>query len=177
MRDRSGRRVDAAAHPASVPPIGYTTQDKELLGALQEVELAARDLYQAAIDAGADDDVYVGIRDNHGAYVDLLSGMIGRSSGSLRNEAVFRDQAGSFEVSGQELAQAAYEFESTLVATHTEALGQLEGVDGARAVASIVMVEARHCTVLADMAGNGQTYSVLFESSAEPLDLSVGGQG
>ena len=30
----------------------------------------------------------VGIRDNHGAYVDLLSGMIGRSAGSLRNDAL-----------------------------------------------------------------------------------------
>ena len=34
-------------------------------------------------------------------------------------------------MTGQELAQAAYEFESMLVATHTETLGQLEGVDGA----------------------------------------------
>ena len=30
------------------------------------------------------------------------------------------------------------------------------------------MVEARHCTVLADMAGNGRTCAVLFEELDGP---------
>lgn len=178
VKDRSRRRVAAPSHPASVPPIGYTAEDAALLGAMQEVEIAARDLYQAALDAGADDDVYRGIRDNHGAYVDILSGLIGRSAGSLRNDALYQEHVGSFEESsGEALAQAAYDFESTLVATHTQALGELVGINGAAAVASIVMVEARHCTVLADMAGHGQDYSALFENTAEPLDLRTGAQG
>ena len=61
---------------------------------------------------------------------------------------------------------AAYDLESTLVATHTELLGELEGVDGAKTIASILMMEARHCTVLADLAGRGDDLDALFENTA-----------
>ena len=179
MKDRSRRRVVAASRPASVPPVGYTAEDTALLGALQEVELAARDLYQAALDAGADDDVYRGIRDNHGAYVDILSGLIGRSAASLRNDALYREHVG--DRSRSRVARSWPRPPTTwsqLSSRRTpRLLGELVGVDGGAAVASIVMVEARHCTVLADMAGQGQDFSALFENTAEPLDLTTGGQG
>ena len=75
-------------------PPGPTAADAELLGAAQAVELAARDLYRAAIDAGADDDVYVGIRDNHQAYADVLSGLLGRAAPGRRDERPLRGGGG-----------------------------------------------------------------------------------
>lgn len=162
----------------SVPPRGFTAEDRELLGAVQSVELAVRDLYQVAIDAGADDDVYRGIRDNHRAYADRLAGVIGRTSRGSRDEQLFDDQRSAFEASGNELATAAYDLESSLVATHAEVLGQLQGIDGANAIASIAMVEARHCAVLADVAGLGDDLDAVFGSeAAEPLDVPAGAQG
>lgn len=163
--------------PRSVPPSGYTAADAELLGVVQSIELAVRDLYQAAIDGGADDDVWTGLRDNHRAYADVISGMVGRAAPGRRDDAFYEEQVGSFEATGEELATAAYDLESTLLATHTELLGELEGVDGARAIASIVTVVARHCAVLADLSGQGDDPAALFENSAEPLELAGGAQG
>ena len=68
----------------------------------------------------------------------------------------------------------AYDLESTAVATHTELLGQLEGIDGAETVASILIVEARMRTVLADLAGHGDDLDALFVDDAEPLRRRAG---
>ena len=56
-----------------------------------------------------------------------------------------------------------------LVATHTELLRSIQNLDGARLIASILIVEARHCAVLADLAGGGDDLDALFENEAEPL--------
>ena len=70
------------------------------------------------------------------------------------------------------VAAAGYDLESTLVATHTELLRALEGTDGAEMLASILIVEARNCAVLADLAGNGDDLDALFVNDAEPLAVS-----
>lgn len=160
----------------TVPPLGYTAADEELLTRMESIELAARDLYQAAVAAGAEGDVYPALRDNHAAYVDVLAGLLGRTAMGLRDDAVYDERLSTFEVAGAELAQNAYDFESTLLATYATLLGQLEGVDGARRVASIAMVEARHCAVLADVAGLGEDFAALFDNEAEPLAIE-GGEG
>ena len=170
--------VSAGRDPVTVPPpLGPTAADAELLGAVQAVELAARDLYRAAVDAGADDDVYLGIGENHQAYADVLSGLLGRAAPGRRDEALYEADVDAFEQGGEELATAAYDLESTLVATHTALLAELEGVDGAKTLASILMMEARHCTVLADMAGRGDDLDALLVNTARPVDLQAGGQG
>jgi hypothetical protein len=87
-----------------------------------------------------------------------------------RNDEVFDALEADFAVSDvTAVAQAAYDLESVAVATHTELLGLLEGVDGAKLVASVLAVEARHCTVLADLSGNGDDLDALLDNSAEPL--------
>jgi len=148
-----------------------------LLGAVQAIELSVRDLYAAAIGAGAGDDVYVGIRDNHRAYADLLSGLLGRAAPDQRDQQLYDDQLMAFEAGGTDLATAAYDLESALVATHGDLLGQLVGTDGARAIAAVLMAEARHCAVLADVAGLGDDFTALFDNDAEPLALAAEGQG
>jgi len=138
---------------------------------MQSAELAARDLYQAAIDAGNDDELYVGIRNNHRAYADRLSAQLGRSAPDERAEALYSEWEERFTATGTGVASAAYELESALEATWTENLGSLVAADSSRTAASIMMVEARHCPALADLAGKGDDFAALFENTAEPLQL------
>ena len=82
----------------------------------------------------------------------------------------------AFEVTDVEaLAEAAYDLESTLVATHIELLGQLEGTDGGRPIASILIVEARQAAVLADAAGKGGDFDALFDDTATADSPPSGG--
>ena len=55
------------------------------------------------------------------------------------------------------------------MATHTELLRELEGIDGAHLIASILVVEARQAAVLVDVSGRGDDYDAMFENDAEPL--------
>ena len=68
---------------------------------------------------------------------------------------------------------AAYNVEATLVATHTDLIGQLEGTNGAALIASILITEARHCTVLAVIAGETDL-DVLLLSDATALQPTEG---
>ena len=72
---------------------------------------------------------------------------------------------------------AGLDLEATAVATHNDLLGRLQGVDGIAAVASFVVVEARHGTVLADVAGNGDDLDALLTSDAEPLEAPAAPSG
>jgi hypothetical protein len=69
------------------------------------------------------------------------------------------------------VAEAGLDLESTAVATHIELLRQLEGIDGANAVASIIVVEARSGTVLTHLTG-ASDLDALFADDAEPLAVS-----
>ena len=98
---------------------------------------------------------------------------------SRRDDALYDEFVGDVRAVAtcDALAAAAYDLESTLVATHTELLGQLEGIDGARLIASILIVEARHGTVLADVAGHGDDLDALFVNDADAAAPPSGGGG
>ena len=141
------RRVaSAGSTPPSPAPVTAepeaqpTAEDAGLLAATREAELASRDLYQLAIDAGAGggDGTMEALRDDHAAYADVLSGLIGRDATQSRDEELFESLSAGFD-SGDTagVAEAAYDMESTLVATHTALLGQLKGRNGAKTIASI----------------------------------------
>ena len=154
---------------ASVPPQQTTAADAELLRFAQGIELSIRDLYDAAIEAGAPSDVLEIMSEQHEAYAQAIAGITG-SSANARNEEVFSSLEASFAVSDlAEVAQAAYDLESVAVATHTELLGLLESTDAAKLVAAVIAIEARHCTVLADVAGNGDDLAALLDNTAEPI--------
>ena len=72
------------------------------------------------------------------------------------------------------MLQAAYDLESTAVATHTEILGELQGTDGAGLIASILIVEAAHGTVLADMMGSTDLDVLLVNTEADALAPAEG---
>lgn len=165
----SGRGASAAAPPPGRP----TEADVELLGFAQRLEFAAHDLYQQAIDAGAAGDtdrVLMACRDIHRANVDAYSAMLGTSASNTRDEAVFEDWVDLFSApSLDDVAAAAYDFESVAAATHTDLLAELEGLDGATLVAAIVNTESRLCAVLADMSGRGDDFDAMFVNDADAL--------
>jgi Ferritin-like domain len=161
--------------PVPTPPDQPTRADTELLAAIQGLELAARDLYQLALDAGADDegDVLETLRSNHEGYANAISGLIGGAAPQQRDEALFAQFQAEFDNSDVEaVAAAAYDFESSTVATNLDALSQLEGKDAAKSVASIVIVESRHCAVLANLGGQGDDLDAVLVNDATPFELA-----
>jgi hypothetical protein len=172
----AGWRSAAATTPPT-PPARPTDADVDLLASLQGMELAARDLYQAALDAGANDDggVLATLRSNHEAYGNGISARIGGAAPQAADAELFEQFVGEFETSDvTAVAEAAYEFESAAVATYLEALRELEGVEAAALVSSILIVESRACTVLADMSGLGGDLDALLDNDASPFTLAEG---
>lgn len=187
-RTAAPRTAPPTSPPASAPvdsapvtteeeaPLRPTAADIELLGFAQSFELTARDLYQAALDGGLAEgdlaDVFSSLRDNHGEYANRLSGILGVDAQQQRDDALYDELVGDFEGGDQAtVATAGRELEATAVATHSDLIGRLEGIDGIAAIASFVVVEARHGAVLTDVAGDGDDLDALFRDDAEPLEV------
>lgn len=173
-----GPEGETQSPTTTAPPKRPTDADIPLLQFAQAVELAARDLYQSAIDAGIDDATVVAMRTNHQAYAWIIKGILGVQGDVAHADAVFEQFEADFATNDlASLATAAYELESTAVATHTQLLRELRGFDGAALLASILVIEARQATVLADIAGLGGDFDALFENDAEPLSPSASSGG
>jgi hypothetical protein len=156
---------------SSAPPRRPTDADVALLDSMQGYELAARELYATArrsIDWAAADsneegwlsviDVFL---DAHEAYAASFSAMLGRKAPNARNQDLVDERGADFSADATSALEAMYTLEADLVATYTELIGQVEGIDPAILIASIITAEARHGTVLANMLG---------KSSADDLD-------
>jgi hypothetical protein len=164
----AGARSVSATTPPDTGP-GLPAADVELLSVVQGLELSIRDLYDAAIAAGADPDVFATLAYNHRAYGQSIAGATGVSANE-RDEQLFSSLEADFATSDTEaVAAAAYDLESRAVATYTELLPELLDVGSAKLMASIVATEARHCTVLAVLAGRGDELDALLENTAEPI--------
>ena len=109
------------------------------------------------------------LADQHEAYAQGIAGFVGEPA-DTRNDAAYDAREAAFATSDQiAVATAGYELESTAVATHTALLAHLTNVDGAKLVASMLAMEARHCVVLADLSGRGDDLDVLLVNTAEPI--------
>jgi hypothetical protein len=165
------------ATTTTAPPKRPTVDDVALLGFAQSVELAARALYDVALGADVFDDVQrvvvATIRESHDAYAASLSALLGRDAPQKVN-AVFDDLESSFRGDAASVLDAASALESTAVATHTDILGQLQGTDGATLIASILIVEARHGTVLAHLNGSTNLDDLLVSKEAGALKPAEG---
>ncbi len=113
-------------------------------------ELAARDLYDAAIAAGASDDLWHVLREQHESYAQRVSGIVGTSA-NTPSATLFDSLSAAF--SAAEPVAAAMELESTLAATHTEWLASVTNRNVAIAMASIIALESRHAAVLGIRSG------------------------
>ena len=146
-----------------------SASDLALLLFAQSLELAARDLYEAAGAAGADDPLFGALADQHEAYAQGIASFIGEPA-DTRNDVVYDELESAFAASDRTaVATTGYDLESAAVATHTELLGRLENVDAAKLVASMLSMEARHCAVLADVSGRGDDLNILLVNTADPI--------
>ena len=126
--------------------------------------------------AGDYGDVFTTLMENHEEYGNVLAGILGVEAPQRRDDAIFDQFADGFgESDPGAVAQACYDFESTAVATHNELIGQLAGLDGATTLAALLIVESRHCTVLAHLAGHGDDLAALLENHATPLPMPAEG--
>jgi len=172
----SSDEQSAAAPTTAAPPRRPTDADIDLLAATQQFELTARGLYDAAIAAGDWSDselaVITTIRETHEAAAHALAGLLGGDAPGEMSQALYDSSVRGFEGSLDDRLAAAYQFESSLVASHTATLGQLEGIDGAILIAAVQSVEARHGTVLADLGGQSDVSVLLVLDEAEPLEVT-----
>lgn len=139
----------------TTPPRRPTAADSELLGFAQQAELAARDLYQAAVAAGSAGDhtpSIAALAAHHDAASQAISALIGRDAPQSRLESVFDGFESRFTGDTETMALAAHELENTLVTTHLSLLDALDGTDGVDLVASVVVAEARHVAAMAGLA-------------------------
>jgi hypothetical protein len=156
---------------SALQPSSGIEEDRELMKLAMGLELTARDLYDLAGAAGADPVVTLAMREQHESYAQALAGISGGSA-STRNEAVFSQfRSGFSSADTSAVARVAYDLESAAVATHTELLGLLSEASSARLIASIISVEARHCAVLADLAGLGNDLDALLVNTADPISF------
>ena len=134
------------------------------------IELAARDLYQAAIDAGATGTAWAILADQHSQYAQRVAGMTGISADTA-DSTVYDARVGAFQ--SDRPANAAYDLENTLIATHATLLGQITDVEIADVLASVVSMESHHAAYLAERSGRGGNFDALFTCTGTPLVRAV----
>ena len=115
---------------------------------------------------------------HHRAYAQSLSALLGPDAPRAMDQALYDELVGDFEQADPvAVALAAHDLENSLVVTHTDLLGVLDGIEGAAAIAAIQVVEARHAAVLASLAGLSPVTDVdafLVTPETEPLAPAAG---
>ncbi len=161
----------SAAGPDERPGVP-TEADSVLLAKVIGLELAASDLYRAALENATDDlAVAVGVMaENHQAYAQAIAGDTGLSAG-VADEDLVAELKPFFSGSSTDFLESAHTLEQTLVATHTDLIGQYESSNAISLTASIAVIEARHATVLADLLGVDDL-DVLFGNDQSALELT-----
>ena len=163
-----------ASTTSTVPPRRPTEDDTTLLAAALEIELTAQGLYVRAIQTvngwtEAEATVMTTLRQAHLAYGNSLSGLLGKSAPSTRDEALFNQWKSDFSGGTADVLKKAAELESSLVASYLDVLAKLQGLNGASLVASIITAEARHSTVLRDLAGVTDEAELLVDNEEASL--------
>lgn len=151
---------------ASATTAPLSAEDVALAEYAIGLELAVRDLYQAAIDSGVEGTAWPLLRQQHASYAERLAGMVAVPA-SARNEDVYQANLAAFTAGSP--ANAAFPIENVAAATHTELLGLLSDVKLAEVVAAIAAMESRHATYLAERSGRGGNLDALFSNPAAPL--------
>jgi hypothetical protein len=159
----SNGRVGAA-------PPAPTESDKLILNQVLGLELAARDLYGIALDTVRSDlTELVGVlRANHGTYAETIAGATGISANRPNNDVI---EANAEAFGSPDFLASAHALEQSAVSTHTALLSEYDSADAVRITASILTVEARHATVIADVLGVDDL-DVIFGNEQDPLDLA-----
>jgi len=167
----------SAATTTTAPQKRPTEDDVTMLGFAQSIEIAAYQLYDVALATKVFDEndraVLATIHDAHRAYAGSLSGFLGRAA-PQKAHPMFDQVKSSFGGDRSSILDAAYTLESMAVATLTDMLGQLQGTDGAGLIASILIVEGRHGTVIAYLNGSTDLDELLVTTEAVALTPAEG---
>ena len=130
------------------------------------LELAARDLYDMALGAGADDPLWAALREQHESYAQRLAGIVGQSASAADTDLVASHEA---DFATSDPSTVAIELENTLAAGHPTRLGEVTGEALAAALASIVTAESRQATVIALLSGVTDA-AALYENPSSEAD-------
>ena len=143
----------------------------------QQIEISAYRLYLASRELNYTDEqrtVLDVIGQSHLSYAQALSGFLGREASNDADEALVAERLGAFTVDVDSALQAAYDLESALVSTHILTIGALRGTDAVNLLASIVTVEGRNGTVLADLMGESDFAVLLVDNEADAIETAKG---
>jgi hypothetical protein len=174
----SGRAAATATTTAgttttTAPPLRPTDADVALLGFAQQVEITAAALYDQALAkvkwTPEQQVVVATIRQAHVAYAQRISATLGRQAPNTKSADLFTKLSPSFTGDSTAVLTAAWKLESAAVATHLDLLAKLQGINGGALVASILVTEARHCTILADLASLSDLPSLLVDTEESSL--------
>lgn len=151
-----------------------TEADIALLEPVMGFELAVSELYRLKLAAGTGSDelataVFV-MAENHQAYAQAIAGAAGLSAKEADASIVASFRVG-FEGSDSEFFAVAHELEQAAVATHTGLIASYESSDAIALTTSILITEARHATVLADLL-DVEDFDVLFGNDQDALSVA-----
>jgi hypothetical protein len=163
--------VATGSRPAGASSAPLSADDRASAVFAIGIELSARDLYQAAIDAGAEGTAWAILADSHSSYAERIAGLTGISANTPA-PALFAEREAAF--TGDRPANAAFSLENSLIATHLALLAAVTDPAMADALASILAMESHHAAYLAERSGRGDDFDALFNNDAEPLTPAVG---
>ncbi len=174
----SNTSTTAAVAPTTTAlPKRPTDADVQLLVFSQQVEIAAYQLYRKSLDLPFSDDQRPSSRSSASRTCPMHKGC--RASSAARrattiDEALVLERTPAFTRDVSSMLQAAYDLESTLVATNVSIIAQLVGTDAVNLLASIVTVEGRNGTVFADLMGSTDLSVLLVDNEADALTPAKG---
>jgi hypothetical protein len=163
--------VATGSRPAGASSAPLSADDRANAAFAIGIELSARDLYQAAIDAGAEGTAWGILANSHASYAERIAGLTGISA-NTPDAALFAEREADF--TGDRPANAAFSLENTLISTYIELLTAITDPDIADSMASILAIESHHAAYLAERSGRGDNFDALFNNDAAPLTPAVG---
>jgi hypothetical protein len=169
IASRAGASTPEQATTTTAPPRQPDASDIALLSFAQTVELAATRLYDLALAGDGIGEVtrsvITEVRAAHLAYGQSLAALIGRTFPGEPLQSLVDESSEAFSGDQASIVAAAVDLENQIVATHTDVVGQLNGINGARLLASILIAEARHALVFADLAGRTELDDLLVNDA------------
>jgi hypothetical protein len=166
LASRAGASPDQTTTTA--PPKRPSDDDLTLLRFAHSAELAAKSLYDTALGGElgeATTAVLTHIRDAHQAFAQALNAEIGKTAPGEPDAAILEASTDAFGGGQSSAVAAGFDLENVLVATHTDVIGLLTGVDAGRLIGSIITAEARHALVLGDLDGATELDALLINDA------------
>ncbi|MEI8239712.1 MAG: ferritin-like domain-containing protein [Actinomycetota bacterium] len=175
--DTTATGGSAETTTTTAPPLRPTADDTALLGQAQQLEIAARRLYAQALTdvkwTPEQQRVVATISQQHIAFAGSLSGLLGRNAPNAVSDQIVGKFASGFTGDAKTVLATAWQLESAVVATHLDVLAKLQGINGAALIASMMVTEARNCTVVAELASISDNAKLLVDTE-EPSLLGNG---